>query len=199
MYYAQLNDNNICVNLISTPNIISAKNMILISSIIDSSLLGKKYNYETQQWEDNPELIQENFIKLKNKKINELNNICNQTIIEGLDIKLSNNEIKHFSFKEEDQINLTTAYNSVKSGITNFFPYHSDNELCEYYSSEDIITIAETLLQHKTYHITYYNSLKNWINSLTEKDEEIVKSIYYGIEIPEDKQSQVLKDLLKQD
>jgi predicted DNA-binding ArsR family transcriptional regulator len=45
--------------------------------------------------------------------------------------------------------------------------------------------------KHKTYHTTYYNSLKNYINSLQTIEE--IAAITYGIEIPDEYKSEVLK------
>ena len=53
-----------------------------------------------------------------------------------------------------------------------------------------IITAATKL---KTYHTTYYNALKNYVKSL--KDIHQVAAITYGIELPEEYKSDVLKTL----
>jgi len=45
----------------------------------------------------------------------------------------------------------------------------------------------------KTYHTTYYNALKNYVNSLD--DPYVIANITYGIELPEEYQSDVLKAL----
>ena len=74
-----------------------------------------------------------------------------------------------------------------------YIPYHADDGECKYYSTEDmnrIITVGTTF---KTYHTTYFNSLKTFVNSLT--DNEIVRSIEYGINIPDEYKSDVLRQL----
>jgi hypothetical protein len=44
------------------------------------------------------------------------------------------------------------------------------------------------------YHTTYYNSLKNYINSL--ENEENIAQVTYGMDIPLEYQSEVFKNLL---
>ena len=60
----------------------------------------------------------------------------------------------------------------------------------------DINAILTAATAWKTYQVTYNNSLKKYINSL-EKITDI-SAITYGIEIPVDYQSDVLKALLMQ-
>ena len=72
-------------------------------------------------------------------------------------------------------------------------PYHADGEEVMFYSAEEIQEIIDTANAFKIYHTTYYNSLKNYINSL-ETIEEIA-AIEYGVDIPEEYQSDVLKAL----
>lgn len=127
------------------------------------------------------------------KKIAEMSNICNRTISAGFDIKLSDNEIHHFSLTTQDQLNLITLSSLVASGETNI-PYHADGELCKFYSPEDIMTITEGATSFKTYQVSYFSSLKAYIKSMN--DIESISAITYGIQIPEEYMSDVLKVLL---
>jgi len=74
-------------------------------------------------------------------------------------------------------------------------PYHADGELCKMFSAEDINTIINTATAFKTYHITYFNSLKVYINALESMSD--VTAITYGVSIPVEYQSDVLKALLQ--
>lgn len=133
-----------------------------------------------------------NLDEIKTLKIKELSTECNKTIIDGFDIVLSDNNKYHFSLTYEDQINLITLSGMVQAG-EEYIPYHADDGECKYYSTEDmnrIITVGTTF---KTYHTTYFNSLKTFVNSLT--DNEIVRSIEYGINIPDEYKSDVLRQL----
>lgn len=49
---------------------------------------------------------------------------------------------------------------------------------------------------HVSYHVTYGNSLKTWVNNV--KTEEEMQEIYYGVDVPVQYQSEVLKQYLTQ-
>jgi hypothetical protein len=57
------------------------------------------------------------------------------------------------------------------------------------------MTIINTVTELKTYHTTYYNSLKSYIQSLDTREE--IGKVSYGMNIPDEYQSEVLKDLIK--
>lgn len=132
---------------------------------------------------------------VKNTKIAEMNMMCTNLIQKGFDTKLSDGSSYHFSLTEQDQLNLITLSTMVASGETEI-PYHADGEPCKFYTVNDINAILTAATAWKTYQVTYNNSLKTYINSL-EKITDI-SAITYGIEIPVDYQSDVLKALLMQ-
>lgn len=75
MIYAELNDRNVCWNILSTPKEIKKSNMILIENN-DTSLLGKRWN--GRGWEDvvedpipEPEPTQLDIIQSAVEKSNE--------------------------------------------------------------------------------------------------------------------------------
>ena len=126
---------------------------------------------------------------IKSSKIAEMSSICGRTIEAGVDVNLSNGEIKHFSYTTQDQLNLITLSAMIESGET-ALPYHADGELCRFYSVEDINSIIDIATKHKTYHITYFNSLKAYINSLNSIED--ISNIFYGVTIPINYQSEIL-------
>lgn len=130
----------------------------------------------------------------KEMKIAEMSFACNTTIEKGFDIMLSDGVSEHFSMRTHDQINLITLQSMVASGET-MIPYHADGELCKYYSVADITAIMNEATSHKTFHITYYNSLKSYIDTLTDIDA--ISAVQYGMEIPEEYQSDILKGLYR--
>lgn len=67
-------------------------------------------------------------------------------------------------------------------------------EHCKYYSNADMALIVTAAMQYVTWHVTYFRDLRIYIRSLDEK--EIINNIYYGISIPEEYQSQPLKDMI---
>lgn len=130
---------------------------------------------------------------LKSAKIAEMSSVCNKTITSGFDVILSDKNTYHFSLTTQDQLNLITLASMVANGETHI-PYHADNELCRFYSAEDINTIIMTATNFKTYQVSYFNALKMYIESLRSK--KTVSSVKYGMEIPEKYQSEVLKVML---
>lgn len=132
---------------------------------------------------------------VKSGKVSEISKVCNNTITNGFDVVLSDGKSHHFSLTTQDQLNLITLTGLVSSGETSI-AYHADNELCKFYSAEDIACITNYATQFKIYHVSYFNSLKAYIEALEDVKE--ISSIEYGTDIPEEYQSEVLKALLQQ-
>lgn len=130
---------------------------------------------------------------IKASKIAEMNYVCNKVIENGIDVVLSDGKTYHFSLTTQDQLNLITLSSMVAAGETEI-PYHADGELCRYYSVEDITVVMNTATAHKTYHVTYFNSLKVYIEALDTIEE--VSAVEYGVAIPEEYQSDILKSIL---
>ena len=130
---------------------------------------------------------------IRSSKIKEMSAACRKAITDGFDLTLTDNEAHHFSLTVQDQLNLLTISSEVLSGETEIV-YHADGEVCKYYSVEDATAIVNAATKHKTYHTTYYNSLKVYINSLNGITE--ISNIEYGVEIPEEYQSDILKTLI---
>ena len=132
---------------------------------------------------------------MKESKTAEMSATCNKVITNGLDVILSDGKSYHFSLTTQDQLNLITLSGMVSSG-EQMIPYHADGELCKFYSAEDIGTIVEAATAFKTFQVSYYNSLKSYIDTLETIED--VAAITYGIDIPFEHQSDVLKVLLQQ-
>ena len=132
---------------------------------------------------------------VRSSKIKEMSVACRKAITDGFDLTLSDNVSHHFSLTVQDQLNLLTISSEVLSGETEVI-YHADGEVCKYYSVEDATAIVNAATKHKTYHTTYYNSLKVYINSLNGITE--ISNIEYGVEIPEEYQSDILKSLIQE-
>ena len=93
---------------------------------------------------------------VRSSKIAELKHDCNKAITDGIDIKLSDGETRHFSMSLEDQINLLTM------------AYLKDENL---YSTKDMKTIITKTNAHKNCHITKFKQLKDRVNSLNTIQE----------------------------
>lgn len=147
---------------------------------------------ETPSQDDNQSIVEPSEVTLeyvKEKKIAKMKSACEETITNGVDVVLSDGQTHHFDLTIEDQINLITLKEMIISGATEI-PYHESGCLCKMYSPEDIAILLETASAHKTYQVTYFNSLKGYIQSLKEIDA--VNNVYYGMPIPEDHWSEVL-------
>lgn len=130
---------------------------------------------------------------LKTAKTAEMSAACNKTITNGFDVMLSDGNTYHFSLTTQDQLNLITLSSMIANGETQI-PYHADDELCRFYSADDINIIIAAATQFKTYQVSYFNALKMYISSLKRK--KTVAAVYYGMAIPEEYQSEVLKIML---
>lgn len=131
------------------------------------------------------------------EKISEMNEIQQLTIRDGVLITLSDGRNEQFTLKDQDQTSLMGLQTLVAQGIENI-PWHTSDqsEHCKYYSNADMAIIAEKALQFITYHVTYFRDLRIFIRSLQTKEE--VQNVTYGMAIPVEYQSEVLKDFLVQ-
>lgn len=132
--------------------------------------------------------------EVKAMKLSEIGRACEQTIYAGVDVELPGGT-EHFSLTEKDQINLFGKQAQMAAGAEKF-EYHQDGFPCRYYTKEEMQKIVETALSYVTYQTTYCNALNIWI-AFAETVEE-VNEITYGCKIPEEYQSEVLKDILAQ-
>ena len=125
--------------------------------------------------EEKAVLLLKRIQKLKEEKIKELSNICENNIVNGIEY---NGE--HFAYELADQNNL---YNSVQLSLgTNLpVPYHATGNLCRLYSTEELVAIYAAQETNLTHNMTYYNQLKHYVEELMTEDE--IKAIYYGQEL----------------
>lgn len=103
---------------------------------------------------------------VRSSKISELKHHCNKAITNGVDIKLSDGETRHFSMSLEDQINLLTM------------AYLSDESV---YSEEDMKTIIAETNAFKNSHITKFKQLKDRVNSFNTIQE--ISAVNYHEEV----------------
>ena len=117
--------------------------------------------------------------EVRNIKISNLSSICNQRIVNGVDINIDG-VLEHFSYTEEDQTNIKELFDlSIQTKVPMY--YHSDGNSCKLYSVEQIIELYTTSAMNKMHHITYFNQLKMYINTLDDSD--IIATIEYGHEL----------------
>lgn len=97
------------------------------------------------------------FEEIQTEKLSNLSEICNQTIVAGMDVETTEG-MEHFSLEETDQINLTTALSAIEQGAKGY-PYHADKKLCRMFTAVELKAIAEKATAHKLYHTTLCNHL----------------------------------------
>ena len=153
-------------------------------------------------WRDKPTIEEPDFkppvITIEDRKtklINKMSDECNRVITAGFDMELDDHQTYHFSLEIEDQLKIQALALKVQSGETNL-PYHADGEPCRFFSAQEILNLNNMMEHLITYHTTYFNSLRTYIQSI--EDEASLEAITYGIEIPEEYQSDVLKVLLSE-
>lgn len=131
---------------------------------------------------------------LRASKISEMSRYCNTVITNGIDVELSDGQSYHFSLTTQDQLNLLTLSTLIAGGQQQI-PYHADDELCKFYDAVDMLAIIQKATEFKSFQVTYFNALKAYIESLDSIEE--IGAVEYGMDIPEEFQSDVLKALLE--
>lgn len=132
-------------------------------------------------WEaEHPDPI--SFEQYKKKKLEELSQSCSNIINNGLSIQLSDGSTQSFSYSLEkgDQNNIKEMFDAVCMGAEGFV-YHQNDGGCIFYSAQDVLIIYKALSMLKISNTTYYNQLKQYVNSLSNLDE--IKAVKYGQEL----------------
>ena len=134
--------------------------------------------------------------EIQSQKVSEMNDAQQVTIQQGMDIQLSDGHTEHFTLTDHDQTSLMGLQTLVAQGVESI-PWHTSDqaEHCKYYSNADMAIITTKALQFVTYHVTYFRDLRIYIRALTDKEK--VKTINYGMLIPVEYQSEVLKDYIR--
>lgn len=127
---------------------------------------------------------------IREMKISQMSKACHKTIENGFDMEIRG-EIKHFSLNTQDQLNLMSLAQMAQT--QSMLPYHADGEEVVFYAAEEIQQLVDEMNAFKIYHTTYYNALKAYINSLSAIEE--LNAVEYGMEIPEEFKTDVLKAL----
>ena len=134
--------------------------------------------------------IPETLEEIKAAKKQEIGQACDKIIYDGMDVTLTDGSTEHFSLTDHDQLNLFGKQVQLTAG-TDQLEYHSDGQPCRYYSAKDMQIITSTAMAYVSYHTTYCNAVNMWITGCETAEE--VGQIYYGADVPEQYQSDVLK------
>ena len=131
----------------------------------------------------------------KASKKAEVSAACEQLIYNGVSVTLADGTTEHFALTEHDQLNLFGKQAQLAVGVEQL-EYHADGQPCRYYSAANMQAIIAAAMWHVSYHTTYCNALNMWIAACG--DVEDVQEIFYGADVPEEYQSEVLKAYLKE-
>lgn len=141
-----------------------------------------------------PDLYVPTLEEVKEAKINEMNMMQQNVIQSGIEVTLTDGSVEHFTLTANDQISLMGLQAQVAAGADQI-PWHASDheEHCKYYSNADMQIIIATAMKCVSFHVTYFRDLRIYINSLDDKDA--VEGAAYGMPIPEEYQSEVLRDM----
>lgn len=133
--------------------------------------------------------------EVKERKIAEMNEAQQMTIQGGIEVTLTDGTVEHFTLTDHDQTSLMGLQTRVIAGDESI-PWHTSDttEHCKYYSNADMAIITNAALGWVAYHVTYFRDLRIYINSLETKEE--VAEVFYGTSIPEEYQSEPLRDMI---
>ncbi len=145
-----------------------------------SDTLSERIDENYQAWLD---MAQEQELKkLVAEKLQHINDVCQKKIYAGVNVETKYG-MEHFSLSIRDQQNLSAIQMFLASGVS-AYPYHADGKSCVLYSAKDLSNIIATATKHITYHTTYCNLLRVWVNR--ETDSEAIRNIVYGCDLPDD-------------
>ncbi len=134
---------------------------------------------------------------VKARKITELE-LANAEASSSVDIVLSDGNSYNFPLSLDDKVELLGCQTEVAAGNDKIAWHTSDDtQHCTFYSNADMKIITQVALTFITFHTTYIKDLKIYLNSLDDK--ESVEAVTYGMTVPEEFRSEVLKALYEQD
>ena len=142
-----------------------------------------------------PEPYEPTLVELQASKKQEISQACEQAIYSGVSVTLTDGSTEHFALTEHDQLNLFGKQVQLAAGAERL-EYHSDGQPCRYYDAADMQKIITKAMWHVSYHTTYCNAINMWINGVQTAEE--LQQIFYGADVPEQYQSEVLKAYLLQ-
>lgn len=130
---------------------------------------------------------------VKSRKLEEMKQTCSKAIESGIDVRMDDGSTHHFTLTLTDQMMINSMAVKAQQG-TELLPWHADGEPSRFYTADEIIRICDSMERFVVYHQAYFNSLKLYINSISEI--EAFGSVNYGMEIPAEYQSEVMQSIL---
>jgi hypothetical protein len=117
---------------------------------------------------------------VRTNKISEMSSICKQKIIDGVSVLMDDGHYYKFRLTVEDQLNLLEIERDIINGQENIL-YHSTDNVCRFYTKDEMMRLILVSQQHKNFHTTYFNLLKYCINNMD--NVSAIDSIEYGVDL----------------
>ena len=149
------------------------------------------------EWPTEPDVVEEvddNLLHAIERKVEILSEACQVEIVGGVDVALSNGNIKHFALTVEDQINLMFAKEAAASGDTWGVLFKASGEDLTVYSAEDLALVSKAAAKHIAKQRAYFESLRKWVRQSKTIIE--VGGHYYGEDVPEEFWSEAYKAMM---
>lgn len=131
-------------------------------------------------------------------RLGKNNSYCRMFIENGIDYILENGEKKHYSYKEEDQINFNEIKNLISEGILTDetgIPLKASGEIeYDYVSVKEFNEIYDKLVKNKFYQLFYLGQYNEYVKNLKSIND--VHRLQYEMILP-DKSSVKVKSQME--
>lgn len=185
MYIKTDEDHNI-VQVITVGDVDPHDNHFYYVETVPQDILGDvfSYRFENGRFSRREDVVSDLIKAAKETKIKFLSDTCHQLIANGIDVGED-----HYSLTNEDQINLSklTTQAALMPGTPIY--YHADGKLCRLYTPEEMLMISQIGVGWVTYHTTYFNFARAYIESLN--DFNAIAVFKYGMELPQELEAQM--------
>lgn len=131
---------------------------------------------------------------VREAKLSAMGKACEAAIQSGFSVTDAGGITHHYTLDVTDQIMIAQLAVKAQNGAEQL-PWHADGEACRFYTGSEILGLNREMEELITYQQTYFNSLKQYLLSLGTVAE--VSAVWYGMEIPEEYQSEVLLALIR--
>ena len=129
-----------------------------------------------------------------NNKLRQLSTICNNKIIAGFSVLLSDGERYRFKLTTEDQLNMMILENQLNAGAETVL-YHASDMPCKYFMRDDMLKVISAFKKHVLYHTTYFNAVKQYLKTLTDLDR--IQTFTYGTNITHTVTNHAIRKILE--
>lgn len=122
----------------------------------------------------------ETLVYLRNIKLQSLSKQCNMAIEAGIDVMLSDGMSHHIDMGLKNQINMMELRIAMENGAEEWPLLMDDDYII--LQKEDMALICEAENDLKITQISYYHSLRDYVESLSAIED--ISNVSYGMDIP---------------